>query len=240
MEFRNILLILVIIVLLYLIYKYLAKGSFKATGLSSGKEMLTISTDKLAPSVGGNSSNFAYSIWFYVDDWNYRYGETKILFARKSGNLGDSSMLPCPSVELGSIENNINVKLAVFGDSTNRNVKTHTCTVENVPIQRWVNLIVSVYGRSLDIYLDGKLVRTCVLPGVAKVDNNATVYITPLGGFAGWTSRFKYMPDAINTQDAWNIYQDGYGANVLGNTFGSYGVKVALMKENNEQSSFQF
>ncbi len=253
MEFRNVLLIIVIVALLYMLYKYIIKDTGKVTGLTSAKTMQTIDPSDLGTSSnGGNSSNFAYSIWFYIDDWNYRYGEPKIIFGRKSGNIGSSGtsdsnqLLPCPVVTLTPILNNIEVSLAVFsGDQTNEltnntpntNVTIHRCNVANVPIQRWVNLIVSVYGRSLDIYIDGKLVRTCVLPGVAKVDSNAPVYITPENGFAGWTARFQYMKDSINPQDAWNIYEKGYGASILGNTFGTYSVKLSLMKENDVESS---
>ena len=113
----------------------------------------------------------------------------------------------------------------------------HRCAVANVPIQKWVNLLVSVYGRSMDIYLDGKLVKTCVLPGVAKIDANAPAYITPNGGFSGWTSKFQYWSDSCDPQKAWNIYEAGYGASMLSNLFGKYTVKVSLMEGNTEDSS---
>ena len=47
----------------------------------------------------------------------------------------------------------------------------------------------SVYGRTLDMYINGKLVRTCILPGVAYVDQTTDVILTPLGGFQGTTSK---------------------------------------------------
>ena len=82
------------------------------------------------------------------------------------------------------------------------NSVTHQCVVKNFPLQKWVNLIVSVYGRTLDIYIDGKLVRTCILPGVAKVNAKANIVVTPNGGFNGWTSNFKYWAHASNPQEA--------------------------------------
>ena len=52
-------------------------------------------------------------------------------------------------------------------------------------------MLLSVYTDELWMYtLMVKLVRTCVLPGVAKIANNAPVYVTPLGGFL-WLYR-KY------------------------------------------------
>jgi hypothetical protein len=210
--------------------------------LISGQTMQTIQPDDLASSSSsGNTSNFTYSIWFFVDDWNYRYGEPKVIFGRMTTGSGKKE--PCPSVTLGPIQNNIIVSLAVYPgldeapeDGTNYIV--HTCGISNVPIQRWCNFFMSVYGRTLDLYLDGKLVRTCVLPGVAKIDSSAPIYITPMGGFSGWTSRFQYWPDASNPQKAWDIYKAGYGGSLLGSLFGKYTIKVSLMEGDTEDSSF--
>ena len=207
--------------------------------------MQTINQSSLASSSNsGNTTNFTYSIWFYIDDWNYRYGEEKVVFGRMN-NASNNKMEPCPSVILGALENNIVVSLSVFpgldtAPSSTDGSKSiiHRCAVANVPIQKWVNLLVSTYGRSMDIYIDGKLVRTCVLPGVAKIDSNAPVYVTPNGGFSGWTAKFQYWSDSCDPQKAWNIYEAGYGASILSSLFGKYSVKVSLMEGNNEDSSF--
>jgi hypothetical protein len=253
MEAKNVLLFVVIVVLIYIVYGYIVKDVSTLTGLTSGQTMQTINPSSLAASSSsGNTSNFTYSIWMYIDDWNYRYGEEKVIFGRMV--IGSKTSQPCPSVVLGAIENNVIVSLTVFPGqdtvpttdaSTSSSSTTtsssasmvHRCAVANVPIQKWVNLLVSVYSRSMDIYLDGKLVRTCVLPGVAKIDANAPAYITPNGGFSGWTSKFQYFADSCDPQKAWNIYEAGYGASMLSNLFGKYTVKVSLMEGNTEDSS---
>jgi hypothetical protein len=94
----------------------------------------------------------------------------------------------------------------------------------------------SVYGRTMDIYLDGKLVRTCLLPGVAHVNNNSNIYVTPLGGFDGWTSKLQYYPNSLNPQEVWNIYTQGYSNGWLG-MFNSYQVQIALVENGTTQSS---
>ena len=69
----------------------------------------------------------------------------------------------------------------------------------------------SLNGRSLDIYLDGKLVRTCVLEGVPRVDPKANIQLTPQGqGFDGFVSKFQFVSDSVNPQQAYNIYKKGY------------------------------
>ena len=242
MEVKNILIFVVIIILIIIVIQYIMKDVNTLTDLTSAQTMQTIQTTDLASSSNsGNTSNFTYSIWFYIDDWNYRYGEPKVIFGRMTTGTGEKE--PCPSVVLGPIQNNIVVSLAVYPgideqpeDGTNFIV--HNCPVANVPIQKWCNVLISVYGRTLDLYLDGKLVRTCVLPGVAKIDTNAPVYVTPNGGFSGWTSRFQYWPDSSDPQKAWNIYKSGYGGSWLGNMFGKYTVKISLMEGDTEDSAW--
>jgi len=154
------------------------------------------------------------------------------------------SIEPCPSVVLGPVENNLVISLAVYpGQDTapddGSDYIVHTCGISNVSIQKWVNLLISVYDRTLDIYIDGKLVRTCLLPGVAKTDPNSPVFITPNGGFSGWTSKFQHWPVATNPQKAWDIYKLGYGGSPL-SFLGDYSVQVSLLQGNAVESVYTF
>jgi len=240
MDVKNILLIVFIVVLLFIVISYVLKDASTLSGLVDGKTMQTISASSLDTSnTTGTTSNFSYSIWFFVDDWNYRYGEPKVIFGRMANSSG-----PCPTVILGALENNVNISLEVYPgvDTISQTGSTastvHQCNVSNVPLQKWVNLLISAYGRSLDVYIDGKLVRTCVLPGVAKIDGSADIYVTPNGGFSGWTSTFQYWAHSTDPQTAWNIYKKGYGGSWLSN-LGKYSVKVSLMEGDTEDASFE-
>ena len=241
MEVKNIILFVIIIVLLMIVIRYIMQDVNTLSGLIPAQTMITIQPSNLASSANyGNTSNYTYSIWFFVEDWNYRYGEPKVIFGRMTSGTGQKE--PCPSVTLGPIQNNIIVSLAVYPGidevpENGTNYIVHSCGISNVPIQRWCNFFMSVYGRTLDLYLDGKLVRTCVLPGVAKIYSSAPLYITPMGGFSGWTSRFQYWPESSNPQQAWNVYKAGYGGSLLGSLFGKYTVKVSLMTNDTENSS---
>jgi hypothetical protein len=143
-------------------------------------------------------------------------------------------------VTLGSVENNLDIIMSVFPSSDSSgstNISQQTCSITNVPIQRWVNLIISVYGRTLDVYLDGKLVKTCVLPGIAKVNNDADIIVTPTGGFSGWTSKLQYFSTPTDPQSAWNIYKAGYGSSMFSNVFTNYEVKLSVIDNGQETGS---
>ena len=262
MEAKNVLLFVIIIVLLYIVIKYVVKDVNTLSGIVSGQTMQKIEASSLAPSSSaGATSNYTYSIWFYIDDWNVNYGEPKVIFGRMASEIDKNQ--PCPLVSLAPLENNLIVSLAIYPgmdsapvsttDTTTENatitstdvsssgadsVSIHRCMVANVPIQKWVNVLISTYGRSLDIYIDGKLVRTCVLPGVARIESSTPVYITPNGGFAGWTAKFQYWPESCDPQKAWNIYKAGYGASMLAGLLGKYTIKLSLMEGDVEDSSF--
>ena len=123
------------------------------------------------------------------------------------------------------------IKQQVYSPNSQEGSITETVIIKNIPIQKWVNLIISVYGRTLDTYLDGKLVRTTLMQGTAKVSSTTDVILTPLGGFSGYTSKFQYWADATDPQNSWNIYEQGYDNSSF---FGinQYEVKVSVLNNN--------
>jgi hypothetical protein len=252
MSVLGIVVTILVIVLIVMFFIYIFRDPYTLQNLQNGQNSTTIKASTLATNSSNVASgNFAYSIWFYINDFNYRYGEPKVIFGRmglaskdKNGSIsGINGLDPCPAVVLGAVENNIDISLGCYPGINQEpttpggNTVVHTCSVANVPVQKWVNLVVSVYGRSMDVYIDGKLVKTCLLPGVANINNSSDVYITPKGGFDGWTSRFQYYPNSLNPQEAYNIYVAGYGGNMFSNLLNSYQIQISLMENGTTQSS---
>ena len=228
----TVLLVIVLLLVIYYLIGWLFGSSTQLTSMMNGNEKQTILAKTI--SNNSNSSNFAYSTWFFVNDWNYRFGEPKVLLGRL-----DEEQNPSPSIAFDAMENNITISVSCYPSSSSTKSIVHQCNVKNFPLQKWVNLIVSVYGRTLDVYIDGKLVRTCVLPGVVKVNPNSNILVTPNGGFNGWTSNFKYFDHALNPQEAYNTYKDGFGGSILGNMFNKYRIKIAFMTDNKEQAALE-
>jgi hypothetical protein len=237
MALQSIILAVIVILVIFLIINMLTSKSNKLSSMQDGNVEKIIPASDLSSSTN-NTSNFTYSVWFYIEDWTYRYGQEKVILTRI-----DSDRNPSPQIALGAFQNNLNVSLQTYPDGSNTDSssvsQTHNCNIKNVPIQSWVNALISVNGRTLDVYIDGKLVRTCVMPGVAKIASNAPVIITPRGGFSGYTAKIEYWANATNPQEAWNIYRGGYGGSILGNLFNKYRIKVSFIEDNKEQSSFE-
>ena len=232
---KTVLIVLAVLVVLYVILNVFFKKSTDLTGMhktSEGQRVIEAST---IPN-SDNTSNYTYSMWFYVDDWNQNFGQQKNVLERKNqdGHLS-------PGVYLGAMENDIIIKVSCYPTNASTGVVSnnaieHTCTVKNFPLQAWVNLIISMYGRTLDVYIDGKLVRTCVLPGVAKTDNNADIVCIRDLTFAGYIANFQYWDEASNPQQAYN---SGFGGNWLSNLFNKYRIKVSFLEDNQEKGSFE-
>lgn len=117
-----------------------------------------------------------------------------------------------------------------------------TAIVKNIPLQSWVNVVISVYGKTLDIYINGRLATSYILDNIVDLSKskNNSVSITPLGGFDGWTSKFQYWDSATNADQAYNIYMSGGGTGTSDFDMSSYKIKVSFLDDNREEASFNF
>ena len=230
MDAHKIVIGVVIIVLLYLLYLYFFGNSAAVlVGVHETTAEIKIGSGSIPP---GPTQNFTYSVWVYVSNWNA--GNEKIIFQRACG----SSF--CPKMAFDQNMNNVTVTLATYPSDSGSQVEA-TCQIENVPLQAWTNLIMTLNGNALDCYLDGKLVRTCLMPGVPKLSGAGELVLTPNGkSFQGYTGNFQYFNRAVNPREAYAIYKEGYGgSNWLSNLFNKYRIKLAFMKDNQEVNSFE-
>jgi hypothetical protein len=111
MDFKTIILVIVTIIVLYLLYSYYASANDATLVNMHDARTLKVITANQLPN--GATSDYTFSIWFYINDWNYRFGETKVIFGRVDQNND-----PAPSVTLGPTNNNITVTLATYPTNT--------------------------------------------------------------------------------------------------------------------------
>ena len=138
-------------------------------------------------------------------------------------------------------------------DQNNLNVVVGTnvpCTIRNVQLQKWINITMSVYGNTVDLYLDGKLVRTCIMKTMPTALSSgeqlfigggysATSPITPQDGdLKGYISNVVYKADYYTPEEAWSIYSDGYSGAGMFDFLHSYKLNFSLT--NNNQTVGQF
>jgi hypothetical protein len=84
------------------------------------------------------------------------------------------------------------------------------CDVKDVPLQRWVCITIVSSGRVLDIYMDGKLTRSCVLDSVVQVPRgNLRLRLGEYGGFGGRYSSVQMWSQQLTPDVIYGIYMMG-------------------------------
>ena len=206
----------IVLVLLYYFLSWLFGSKSSYSSPHNATEEKTIEGSKLEKVPG--SANVTYCIWIYVDNWNVNLNQPKPILSQDSFSL-----------TLGDTLNDLTIGCGVKGGNNN------TCGIPNIPLQKWVCILVSIYGRSLDAYIDGKLVKTCILDNTANINFTSPITITSGGGFSGKTAGFRFIGNSTNPEQAWNIYKEG----VSDQSFLSrYGIRVQVLKENKAVSEF--
>lgn len=234
MEVRKIIIAIIIVVILYFLFTWLFADSSRTvlTRLHNATVEQVIQAKDLPVTA---AQNFTFSICFYVDDWNPNFGRTKTIFARLDENKQNS-----PLVEFDSYVNNITVHLATYprANAPANEGKDESVTLENVPLQRWTSFIMVINGRALDLYLDGKLVKTKILDNVPKA-TRSNIYLTPGGGFGGSTSNFLYINRPLNPREVYDLYREGCGGQAwFTDLFNRYRIRLSFLKDNKEVNTF--
>lgn len=77
------------------------------------------------------------------------------------------------------------------------NSGTKKFVVKDIPINKWCNVYIVLFGKQVDVYMDGKLSDTFVLDG-APLQNYMDVYVTQDGGFSGKIGSLAYSNYSIS------------------------------------------
>jgi hypothetical protein len=83
-----------------------------------------------------------------------------------------------------------------------------TCELENIPLQSLFCIGLSLQQRSLDVYMNGRLAKTCILPGV-PVGTAAIASVGQKGGFAGKIANMHFSTQPLTPDVALAFFQAG-------------------------------
>lgn len=88
-------------------------------------------------------------------------------------------------------------------------------SISDLPIEKWVNVIIRVDQRQLDVFINGTMTRSKTLSSLPR-QNYDDVYIGMNGGFMGNLSSLRYFSRAIGTNQIQNIVEAGPNLNPIG------------------------
>jgi len=221
----------IILVLLAALFIYNTYASIKGkppaslTGAQSSPDQAPVPLDgktktvipaSNAPITQGADNGVQF--WMYIRDWDYNFGKEKSILVRQDST---NPAIMNPNISLHPTDNSLNVSVSIYGsgtgaaasepgaaNSTSSTGDVYTCTVENVPLQSWFSVSVTVFQRNLDVYINGKLVKSCVLPGVPR-PAAGDIVIGKSGGFSGSVCNVHAYSSMLGPSDAASFFSAG-------------------------------
>ncbi len=84
------------------------------------------------------------------------------------------------------------------------------CDLPEIDLQRWTMVTVVLSGKTIDVYLDGKLARSCVAHSFYRVDPTGIKGVMAAhGGFDGYTGTTSVANYAMNPDEIYKAYMSG-------------------------------
>lgn len=247
MEVRNVLVGVIFVVILYVVYIYAFKKKHSSL-VTTQKVEKTISVD-----IPGNNSSNAYSTWLYISEWNI--DNEKHIMTRFHKEKGDGSKYYSPTVYLEKNSNTLHISYEYM--SGDGNTHYDDISISDFPIQSWTNLIISTNTKTVDVYINGKLVRSHIL-NIPPHNPSGKLYLGRLNlkesttypnikdkvkqidSYIGYISTVNYYDEPITPNDAWTIYNKGYDdAGLNPNVLGKYKIKMSILDNNREMNSLE-
>ena len=171
---------------------------------------------------------YTFSFWVYINNWADGVRPLSVLNITDSGLPSNSllSVLLYPADPMMAIrlytstppstdytKNTTRAALYAGTGSLIGSGGTPQCDIQGIDLQRWLNVTVCTNGRIVDIYYDGKLNRSCVLPSIigAGTSGQQSVSIGEAGGFQGSFGVMNYYAYALTPDRIYSIYLAGPG-----------------------------
>lgn len=245
---QKIILAVVIIVAIYFIFRVLTKNSSRTQLLKdhNASKGIVIKNEggSTFPTITG--SEYAFSVWIFVNEWNYNYGQEKHIFSMYSKVNGE--YYATPIVVLDKYANDLLIRTHYFSESGSVTGSEKVCKIESIPLQKWVHIIVSMNNLTLDVYMDGKLRNTCMLDNAPMSPVGSDIYVSgtknpneeTMYGFSGKISDLKLFQYSLNPSEAYSVYRKGNSVSGISSLIDKYKLKVAVMENDKETSSYTF
>jgi len=153
---------------------------------------------------------FTWSVWLFIKPALVTQTTPQHVFSKGAGSL-----MSCTS---GNFANNapglyltntntINVLMDTISAPA-CSTTTPQIVVNNMPINKWFNVVIRLTNNTLDVYVNGRLTQRKILDSVPN-QNYDDVFICSGGGFNGFISDLKYFNSSIGTSEINAIVSSG-------------------------------
>lgn len=169
-----------------------------------------------------NGIEFTYSVWIYVSKIdNNSMTLYKNIFNKGSSGI-DKSQQPnilgpnnAPGLYITPKFDGLYIVMSTFNAPF-----AETMTINDLPINKWVNIIIRVEDTTLDVYINGRLAQRKMLMGVPK-QNYGPVNVAMNGGFPGSISGLRYFNYGLGTREIQDLVSSGPNLKQIGQKSGT-------------------
>lgn len=190
-------------------------------GMVDAKQTIIIPQDPTAADAkpinrsvnGPDGIEFTWSVWVFIDDTPssmYRH-----VFSKGNANIVPETGLNFPNNAPGLyIMPNTNALKVIMNTYNDINEEV---VINDIPLNKWVNVIIRCKNTTLDIYINGTITKSMELSGVPK-QNYGDVNIALNGGFSGYISNLWYYDYALGTAAIYNLVKNGPNTKMAGSS----------------------
>lgn len=195
---------------------YSPSGSpYIVKGLKNAKHTKIVSTN---PTIRGSKPilrsvnerygiEFTWTVWLFIDDLEYRKGQLKHIFHKGDDKVISQdteifSTSTAPALYLHQNKNAFIIYMNTFGTMNEKVV------VNDVPLNKWINVAIRIEGSTMDVYINGKVVLRHIFADVPK-QNYGDTYVNANGGYSGLMSDLWYHNKALTGVEIMDIVRAG-------------------------------
>jgi hypothetical protein len=159
---------------------------------------------------------FTWSVWLFINNLNSgtsgNSGTYQHIFSKGNSNIQENGLIypnNAPGLYIAPNTNTLVVLMNTF------NVINEEILIPDIPINKWVNVIIRCQNTTLDVYVNGTIARSINLVGVPK-QNYGDVFVAMNGGFSGYISNLWYYNYALGTAAIQRIAGKGPNTKMIG------------------------
>lgn len=187
-------------------------------GLQNGSVSSTISQDPnnkssitiLRSENEKDGIEFTWSVWLYLNgfqdssSYHHVFNKGNVSTSTPTGNFpGTTTPNNAPGLYINPNYDGFRVIMNSFN-----NPYQEVIEVTDLPMTKWINIVIRVQDKNCDIYVNGRLVKRRVMTEVVK-QNYDDVHVSLNGGFSGYLSNLTYYNRSISITEIQDIISVG-------------------------------
>jgi hypothetical protein len=164
------------------------------------------------------AGEYSFSFWAYIDNVD---GKRHVLLRRREGSLMNPEVL---------LSDDANTMIFRMSNAAN---DVLTCDIKMVPLQRWNNFSVNVLSNSINVYMNGRLYRSCTFfksdgsatSGMPFPNVNAGLEVKHGTNFPGKLASIFFRNSTMSAEEIMGVYRAGPNAGATGLLYRLFGIK---------------